>query len=356
MADQEPEDIVRERASSHTAWREERSATHEAQQQHEGRDIRSVRRPRWRGYTAFVLSGGTARGALQVGALRALLEYGERPDVIIGTSIGAWNGAWLARDPTLDGVESLAAIWRTTHPVRVLLGSEPRINTPQQAARASLTLAAARRVAARQPSLYSDAGLQYYITGSLGDVTFEEMAIPLRIIAADITHGTRAIFGSGPVAPAVLASSAIPGIFPPVRMGDTFYIDGGAVDNCSVETALALGARRLFVVDVGYGDSAASDSTWSDDSLLHPSRARGNATHPLAMVLERTIQTMSLYQLSRELEEVPPGIETHLIYAGTGVRGGSMEFERAPQWMEQGYEYTRQYLRTHVPRPISALS
>ena len=69
-----------------------------------------VRRPRWSGYTAFVLSGGTARGALQVGALRALLEHGERPDVIVGTSIGAWNGALLAHDPSLSTLDELAAI------------------------------------------------------------------------------------------------------------------------------------------------------------------------------------------------------------------------------------------------------
>src|SRR5258708_5042210 len=78
-----------------------------------------VRRPRWAGYTAFVLSGGGARGALQVGALRALLEHGERPDVIVGTSIGAWNGAVLARNPTLTGVEELADIWHAVHSWRV---------------------------------------------------------------------------------------------------------------------------------------------------------------------------------------------------------------------------------------------
>src|SRR5579863_2722396 len=75
------------------------------------RGASGVHRPRWRGYTAFVLSGGGARGALQVGALRALLECGERPDVIVGTSIGAWNGAVLARDPTLTGVEAVEEAW-----------------------------------------------------------------------------------------------------------------------------------------------------------------------------------------------------------------------------------------------------
>src|SRR5258707_7326117 len=81
--------------------------------------------PRWRNYTAFVLSGGTARGALQVGALRALLERDIRPDVIIGTSIGALNWAWLARNPTLESISALDDLWLTVHHLRELLGRDP---------------------------------------------------------------------------------------------------------------------------------------------------------------------------------------------------------------------------------------
>src|SRR5258708_27938392 len=115
-----------------------------------------VRRPRWSGYTGFVLSGGGARGALQVGALRALLEAGQRPDVVVGTSIGAWNGALLACDPTLGGVDAIEAAWRGAHPTRVLLGMEPPANAPAQAHATLRMIAAARRVAAGRPSLYGD--------------------------------------------------------------------------------------------------------------------------------------------------------------------------------------------------------
>ena len=86
--------------------------------------------PRWHNYTAFVLSGGGARGALQVGMLKALLEHGEHPDVLVGTSVGAWNGSWLARQPTLEGVAALEHVWSTLKPVHVLLGREPAANTP----------------------------------------------------------------------------------------------------------------------------------------------------------------------------------------------------------------------------------
>jgi NTE family protein len=310
---------------------------------------RGVHRPRWRAYTAFVLSGGGARGALQVGALRALLEIGERPDVVVGTSIGAWNGALLARNPTLEGVEVARQAWLTVHPNRVLLGVEPPANSPAQALAAMRLLTVARRVARGHPSFYADIGMRQFVNRLLDNVTFEELALPLRVIATDITHGTRAIFGSGPVAPAVLASSAIPGVFPPVRIGDSVYVDGGAVDNASVETALDLGARRIFVLDVGYDEGGAGSSLWSEDPP--PAKANGRATtrlaggvHPVAAVLERTTQVVSRYQLLRALDSLPPGIELHLIRTGAETGGGALEFEKAPQWIEQGYLTTRAYL------------
>ncbi len=312
-----------------------------------------VHRPRWRSYTAFVLSGGGARGALQVGALRALLECGERPDVIIGTSIGSWNGAVLALNPTLAGVEAVEGAWRTAHPSRVLLGMEPPVNTAQALA-AMRALTAVRRLAAGEPSLYSDAGMRQMIARLLGDTTFEQMAVPLRIIATDITHGTRAIFGTGPVAPAVLASSAIPGIFPPVRIGEAVYVDGGALDNASVETALALGARRIFVLDVGYDEHGSHARLWSEVQPEDSHRRRIAGVLALSAVLERTTQVVSRYQLDRTLQRVPPGIEMHVLRIGTKAGGGALEFEKAPQWMRQGYEATAAYLARERERSVAS--
>src|SRR5262249_33643723 len=161
----------------------------------------------------------------------------------------------------------------------------------------------------------------------------------LRIIATDLTHGTRAVFGSGLLGPAVLASSAIPGIFPPVRIGDTTYVDGGALDNSSIETALDLGARRLFVLDVGYDVQAVGAELGSGEALAerekdhqdHKGGKRGRrgrsrknsgqkpSVHPLAAVLERTSQVVSHYQLVQTLARVPPGIETHVIHVGAAA-------------------------------------
>jgi NTE family protein len=310
---------------------------------------RGPRRPRWRAYTAFVLSGGGARGALQVGALRALLEAGERPDVVIGTSIGAWNGAWLARTPTLEGIEALAAAWRSLHPTGVLLGTDPPANAPTQAVRSMRLLAVARRLTSGYPSVYPNTGLQNLVNTYLKDVQFEDMAVPLRIIATDLTRGQRMVFESGPVGPAVLASSAIPAVFPPVRIGDAVYVDGGALDNASLETALALGARRIFVLDVGYDESSAGAVLWSAEQPVRSGRAPTAAAHAVAAVLERTVQVVSRYQLMRALERVPRGIEVHVIQPSTGEGGGALDFAKAPAWIERGYAEARKHLLAHLP-------
>jgi predicted acylesterase/phospholipase RssA len=230
-----------------------------------------------------------------------------------------------------------------------MLGIEPRVGTAQALA-AMRALTAVRRLAAGEPSLYDDAGMRQMIANLLGDTTFEQMAVPLRIIATDITHGTRAIFGTGPIAPAVLGSSAIPGIFPPVRIGDAVYVDGGALDNASVETALVLGARRIFVLDVGYDEHGSHAALWSEVQPQDSHRRRSAGVLALSAVLERTTQVISRYQLDRTLQRVPPGIEMHVLRIGTRAGGGALEFEKAPQWMRQGYEAASAYLARELAR------
>ncbi|HEY7780765.1 MAG TPA: patatin-like phospholipase family protein [Ktedonobacterales bacterium] len=314
------------------------------------------RGPRWYGYTGFVLSGGGARGALQVGALLALLEHGIQPDTVVGTSIGSWNGAWLANDPTRASVERLADAWRALHPAWVLLGREQRVSGPPQALSAALLLAAARRVASGRPALYGDTGLRLLVKRHLGGLEFERLALPLRVIATDLTHGTRAIFSTGDVADAVLASSSIPGIFPPVRLGDTVYVDGGVLDNCGVETALAIGARRLFVLDVGYDPTHAAHAHWA--TAAHPDeppprRPNGeNTPNGLNAVLERSADVVNRYQLEAALRRIPAGIETHALRLTTPHGGGALDFGSADEWIAHAYHSTRDYLDAALPPPV----
>lgn len=321
--------------------------------------VPGLRQPRWYNYTAFVLSGGGARGALQVGALRALLEHGERPDLVIGTSVGAWNGAWLAMGPSEERMETMARVWAGVHPLRVLLGRD-RVagGTPQQAIRGMLALAAARNAARNSPSLYSDAGLQQLLTRFYAGTTFEGLEVPLHIIATNLTSGVRAVFSSGPIGPALLASSAIPGIFPPVRIGNETYVDGGAIENSGLDLAITLGARRIFILDVGFDASPAAAEEWAEPPAKPATPAAANSErsrpssrrertmipHSLAAVLERTTQVMSRYQLDQGMAQLPPGIETHLIRPSTPGGGSALDFDAAPGWIEHGYAFTRGYL------------
>jgi predicted acylesterase/phospholipase RssA len=317
------------------------------------------RSPQWYGYTAFVLSGGGARGALQVGAVRALIEAGIRPDVLIGTSIGSWNAAVLARFPFDEALERMTEAWRQSQPAQILLGRESGSSMPpHQALTGVLMLSAIRRVTQGYPSLYSDTGQKRLIADLLDEVTFEELRLPLRVIASDLIYAQHKTFDSGPVAPAVLASSAIPGIFPPVRIGESVYVDGGALDNTNLELALKLGARRIFLLDVGYDATNDDPAFWaravtrnrherhhdkSDDKPREP------AMHPLAAVLERTIQVMSAYQRDRAISRIPPGVQMNVLRLSTGTGDGMLVFGKAEDWMERGYVQTQEYLRASMP-------
>lgn len=315
------------------------------------------RLPRWHGYTAFVLSGGGARGALQVGALRALFERGIQPDVIVGTSIGAWNAAGLGQDPSLAGVRNMEDVWRSLSPALVMLGREPSRHAPAQAVNGALMLAAARRVASGYASLYGDAGALLVAERLLGERTFANLRLPVYIVAANITTGTRHVFSSGPLTSAVLASSAIPGIFPPVLIDDDVYVDGGALDNLNLDVALAVGARRLFILDVGYDEHPRGVDHWREAlSPLHRSNGAPRTTslsasaHPLAVLLERTAQVMSHYRAEGDLARIPPGIETHVLRLRTGGAANALAFGQASEWMEVGYHAASEQLAEHSPR------
>lgn len=283
--------------------------------------------------TAFVLSGGGARGALQVGALLALLERGVYPDMVVGTSIGAWNAAWLARMPTLVGVQELADIWRQMHASDLFFGRALPRWAPL---RGLLALAALRRVARGRSSLYGDAGMRQLLAGHLGELTFGDLALPLAIVAANLTDGGRTVFRSGPLAPAVLASSAIPGIFPPVRIGNSVYADGGTVDGCSVETAVAMGARRIVVLANGFDVLNDGGGRWS---ALRP-----DESCPMACVLQRASQVMGTHQIRQALERLPRGVEAHVISLSSGDEGGTLNFRRVPRWIEHAHATTCAYL------------
>jgi len=186
---------------------------------------------------AFVLGGGGNRGAYEVGMLEALAERGIWPDVVVGTSIGAVNGAALAADPTLDGVHHLAERWEALEDTNPFSVSVWRGTTT--------AIRSGTHVLAPEPA-------ERFVRDLVGVDTFEELVVPFHCVAACIETSTETWFDRGPLVGPVMASSALPGVFPPRRVGDRHYFDGGLVNSIPVERAIELGAEELYVLQVGH--------------------------------------------------------------------------------------------------------
>ncbi|HEX8970618.1 patatin-like phospholipase family protein, partial [Oryzihumus sp.] len=185
---------------------------------------------------AFVLGGGGVLGAAQAGSLLALLEHGITPDLVVGTSVGALNGAFLSADPTVEGVGRLTQVWQGITSSDVLGGS---------------MLHRVATLARHGTHLHSNAPLRAMVERHLPGARIEELAVPFQCVAACIETAEAHWFDHGPLADAVLASSAVPGLLPPVRVGDRHFIDGGIVQSVPVARAVALGARTVYVLHVG---------------------------------------------------------------------------------------------------------
>ena len=186
---------------------------------------------------AFVLSGGASLGAIQVGMLRALVERDIRPDVIVGTSVGAINGAFVAsRGLTADAVDELSEIWLGMRRGRVF---------PAEPLTGFLGFLGARR------NLVPAGALRRLITRHVEHDRLEDLPTPLHVIACDVLTGREVRLSSGPLVEAILASAAIPGIFPPVKWHGRLLIDGGVANNTPISHALDLRPRQVYVLPTG---------------------------------------------------------------------------------------------------------
>lgn len=260
--------------------------------------------------TAFAISGGGARGAAQVGMLRALIERDITPDFVVGVSIGAWNGAWLAHRPDLDWVKRLEEVWRNV-------------------SRRTLDMVwwrAARNMVRRKPSLYEGSGLSRFVARHLQVHNFEDLAVPFHTVAIDLTMGTKAVFSHGPLAPAVLASSAIPGIFPPVMIEGRQHVDGGLVDPTGLDTAIELGARRIYVLDSGYA---------------------GRLPAPLGSmnaIVDHTFQIAAQHRTRWTIQQVGRSVDIIHLRPDAGFLRHSMDFGATDFYLDEGYRYAAQVL------------
>jgi NTE family protein len=189
----------------------------------------------------YVLGGGGSLGAVQIGMLQALGEHHISPDIVTGTSVGSLNGAVIAHDPA-SAVDRLGETWARMTRDRVFPGG---------------LLAQARTLQQTRTHLFPSTGLAAVIADFIGaEVTFADLVLPFAAMATDIATARPHVLNDGPVLPALLASAAIPGIFPPVELGSLRLYDGGLVANVPMRQALAMGAKSLVVLDCNFPGNA----------------------------------------------------------------------------------------------------
>jgi NTE family protein len=188
------------------------------------------------GTTAFVLGGGGKWGAVEVGMLEALTEAGITPDVVVGTSIGAINGAVYSADPTIAGVATMRRMWTEVAASDLLGGT---------------VTSRLGNLARLRPSIHDQEGLSALLGHWLAVERFDQLRLPFQCVAASIERAAEQWFADGPLMPALLASSAVPGLFPPVEIGGEHFYDGGLVDSVPIDRAVRLGASTVYVLQVG---------------------------------------------------------------------------------------------------------
>jgi NTE family protein len=231
--------------------------------------------------TAFVLAGGGSLGAVEVGMLRTLAAAGLRPDFIVGASAGAINGAHFAADPSPAGVARLEQVWRNITRRDVM----------------PLGLRDLLRIAWRRDHMVDPSGLRRLLEKHLAYRRLEDAAVPVHVVATDRALGSEVLLSAGPVVDAVLASTAIPGVFPPVRIDGRELIDGGVANNTPISSALRLGARRIVVLPTGFACALKRA----------PSSAIGQALHALSLLVARQlVHDIERYRGDVALHVVPP--------------------------------------------------
>lgn len=174
---------------------------------------------------AFVLGGGGAKGMAHVAVLEELLKAGIKPDLIVGCSAGAIVGALYADQLDIAWVKNLLMTQKRENIINFSLSFLPF-------------------------GLSDGNALQDFLLSNLKSHKFEDLKIPFIAVATNLQYGTLTAFGSGPLEPALRASSCIPGVFVPTKIQNQYFVDGGVIDNVPAEIARQLGAEYVIAVEL----------------------------------------------------------------------------------------------------------
>jgi NTE family protein len=233
--------------------------------------------------TAFVLSGGGSLGAVQVGMLQALAHHHVKPDLLVGTSAGAMNAAWVGGHGMSAGsLDDLAEVWIGLH----------RSDVFQVGLRRMVGGLLGRRAA-----VSSQDRLRDLVTRHTGFVDLADAMIPVHFVAADLLSGQSVLVSEGPVVTGLLASTAIPGVFAPVAWGGRLLVDGALADHSGISHAVGLGATEVYLLPSGSPCALARP----------PASAIGMATHALSLLLEqRLVAEVAALAQRATLRVLPP--------------------------------------------------
>jgi NTE family protein len=266
---------------------------------------------RGRRRVAFVLSGGGSLGAAQVGMLQALFDAGIKPDILVGTSVGAVNAAWIGASPDSEGAKRLAEIWTGLRRDNVF----------------PLGWAAAMGLLGRGKHLISNGALRGILERHLPYERLEQAQLPVHVVTTELKSGRAVVLSSGPAVPALLASCAIPGVFPPVTIGRHELVDGGVANHTPIAAAVELGARVIYVLPIGY--------PWLHEE---PANALGMALLALARLVEQRLES--------EIAGFRDAADIRVVPAIQPLAVSPADFSRTRELIERGYASAGELVRT----------
>jgi NTE family protein len=260
--------------------------------------------------TAFIFAGGGSFGAIQVGMMQALVAHGVTADLVVGSSVGAMNGAYFAGAPTLEGVEKLADIWRglTRHDVF------------------PVSVSSFVGFLRRRDFLISHDGVRKLIDDHLPYKKLEDAVVPVHIVTTDIVTGETVVLSEGSAAEAIVASTAIPGAFAPVKHKGRFLADGAISSNTPIRVAIEKGAQRLIIMPTGFACAGQEP----------PVGAVATALHALTLLISR--------QMTTELEYIEPTVEYCVVPPLCPLVGSPYDFTRTEDHIMRAIRNTEMWI------------
>lgn len=242
--------------------------------------------------------------------MQALAAHGVTADLVVGSSVGAMNGAYYAGAPTLDGVKKLADIWRglTRHDVF------------------PVSLSSFVGFLWRRDFLISHDGVRKLIDDHLPYKNLEDAIVPVHIVTTDIVTGETVVLSEGSATEAIVASTAIPGAFAPVKHKNRFLADGAISSNTPIRVAIEKGAQRLIIMPTGFA-CAGQDP---------PMGAVATALHALTLLISR--------QMTTELQYLEPTVAYCVVPPLCPLVGSPYDFTRTDDHIMRAIKNTEMWI------------